>query len=258
MITPVAFNRTLEGKSNAHLIRFSDGRDYVVKFFQTGFEKTLANEWVAYCLARYLGLPVPYARLVEIPQEFSTHVPELAQMNVTQFQFASIYVPECLDGHQVPTIGSITNHDTLAAIIVFDYWLSNRDRTRKNILLHEEEPDHYHLWMIDQAEIFGSYNWNLTEIENLPTEIMKSATHQIMASFIEEEQEFFEQIELIQTLPIHLIEEVVALIPEDWEVTREERKAMVSTLVTRRKKVLPEIMHLFIRKIYRPLQVKEN
>jgi hypothetical protein len=258
VITPVAFKRTLEGKSNAHLITFSDGRDYVVKFFQTGFEKTLANEWVAYCLARYLGLPVPFARLVEIPQEFSSQIPELAQMNVTQFQFASIYVPDCLDGHQVPSIGKITNHDSLAGIIVFDYWLCNRDRTRKNILLNEEDANRYHLWIIDQAEIFGSYNWNLAEIENLPAEIMKSATHQIMASFIKEEQDFYDQIELIQTLPIHLIEEIVALIPEDWEVTREERKSMVSTLVTRRKKILPELMHSFIRKIYRPLQVKES
>ena len=79
-----------------------------------------------------------------------------------------------------------------------------------------------------------------------------------MASFIENEQDFFEQIEIIQTLPIHLIEEIVALIPDDWEVTREERKAMVSTLVTRRKKILPELMHRFIKKIYRPLQVKEK
>ena len=29
------------------------------------------------------------------------------------------------------------NHHSLASIIVFDYWLYNGDRTRKNILLHE-------------------------------------------------------------------------------------------------------------------------
>lgn len=195
---------------------------------------------------------------MEIPQEFSSKVPELAQMSVTQYQFASVYVPDSFDGHQVTSIGKMTNHHSLAAIIVFDYWLSNRDRTRKNILLHEEEPNGYHLWIIDQAEIFGSYNWNLAEIENLPAEIMKSATHQIMASFIEDEQDFFEQIEIIQTLPIHLLEEIVALIPDDWEVTREERKALVSALVTRRKKILPELMHRFIKKIYRQLQVKEK
>ena len=81
--------KKLEGKSNAHLITFNDGRDYVVKYFQPGFEKTLANEWVSYCLARYLGLPIPFAQLVEIPQEYSSQIPELAQMSKTQYQFAS-------------------------------------------------------------------------------------------------------------------------------------------------------------------------
>ena len=72
MIMPTVYQKKLEGKSNAHLITFSDGKDYVVKYFQPGFEKTLPNEWVAYCLARYLGLPIPYAQLVEIPHEFSS------------------------------------------------------------------------------------------------------------------------------------------------------------------------------------------
>ena len=63
MIQPIAYRKKLEGKSNAHLITFNDGRDYVVKYFQPGFEKTLPNEWISYCLARYLGLPIPFARI---------------------------------------------------------------------------------------------------------------------------------------------------------------------------------------------------
>ena len=42
------------------------------------------------------GLPIPFARIVEIPQEFSSQIPELAQMSVTQYQFASLYMPDCL------------------------------------------------------------------------------------------------------------------------------------------------------------------
>ena len=52
-------------------------------------------------------------------------------------------------------------------------------------------------------------------------------------------------MELIQTIPIHLIEEIVSLIPDDWMVSKEEKKAIVHTLVNRRKKMLPEtIKHL--------------
>jgi hypothetical protein len=258
MIEPIAYKKTLEGKSNAHLITFNDGKDYVVKYFQPGFEKTLANEWVAFCLARYLGLPIPFAQLVEIPQEFSLQVPELLRMTHTQYQFASVYVPDCYDGHQVTSVRKIRNHHSLAAIIIFDYWLCNRDRTRKNIILCEETPNSFQLWIIDHAEVFNSYNWLQQDLDTLPVEIMKSATHQLMAQFIEDEKAYSEQLEIIQTLPTHLLEEIVALIPDDWDVTKEERKAIVSTLVIRRKKILPELMQKFIKKVYRPLLVEDE
>lgn len=258
MIQPVAYQKKLIGKSNAHLITFDDGRDYVVKFFQPGFDKTLANEWIAYCIGRYLGLPIPYAQLVEIPQDFCSQVPELSSVTHTQFQFASLYVSECFDGHQVWTVPKITNPKSLAGIILFDYWLSNRDRTRKNIVLCEETPNSYQLWIIDHAEIFRSYNWIKEDLEIQPVELIKSATHQMMACFIEDEKEFFEPLEIIQTMPIHLIEEIVELIPDDWSVSPEEKKAIVTTLLTRRKRILKKLMERFLKRVYRPLHQNEQ
>ncbi|MFJ5716388.1 HipA family kinase [Neobacillus sp. NPDC093127] len=253
MIEPLTYLRKLEGKSNAHLITFSDGKDYVVKYFQPGFEKSLPNEWVGYGLGRYLGLPIPFAKIIEIPPEFSAQVPELSEMSLAQHQFASLYIPNCLDGHQVSNVSQIINHQTLAGIILLDYWLCNRDRTRKNILLREETANSYRLAIIDQAEIFGSYSWNQFDLETLPTELLKSTTHQIMASFIEDETQFIEQLELIQTIPILLIEEIVEVIPDDWNVSKDEKKAMVTALVTRRKRILPDLMNKFIKKIYQPI-----
>lgn len=252
MIQPVSYRKKLEGKSNAHLITFDDGQDYVVKYLQSGFEKSLANEWVAYCLGRYLGLPIPFAKLVEIPPEFSSQIPEIEHLTNTQKQFASLYIPDCMNGHQIAE-PQIINHSSLAGVIVFDYWLYNHDRTRKNILLHEETPNFYHLWIIDHAEVFGSYNWLSSDLEKLPAEIIKSHTHQVMARFITDEKEFNEALKLIQMIPILLIEEIVALIPDDWMVSSEERKAIVSTLLRRRKKILPELVDKFKKKIYRPL-----
>ncbi|QCJ42441.1 HipA domain-containing protein [Bacillus sp. S3] len=258
MMTPVAYQKKLEGKSNAHLITFNDGKDYVVKFFQPGFEKTLPNEWVGYCLARYLGLPVPFARIVDISEEFTSLVPELAKVQSTRYQFASLYIPDCLNGHQVSEVANIVNHQTLAGIVMLDYWLCNRDRTRKNILLRERESDEYQLWMIDQAEIFGTYNWLHADLENLPVEVLKSATHQLMAGFIDNEQRFTDHLKLIQTMPILLMEEIVSLIPDDWMVSREEKKAIVTTLVTRRKTILPKLMERFLKKVYQPFHANEN
>lgn len=253
MIAPIAYRNKLEGKSNAHLITFNDGRDYVVKFLQPGFEKSLANEWVSYCIGRYLGLPIPFAKLVTIPLEFYSQIPELKNFSYIHHQFASLYVPDCIDGHHSSATTHIINNQSLAGIILFDYWLYNRDRTRKNILLHEESPDFYHLWIIDNAETFGSYNWNISDLEKLPGKMIKSAAHQLMARFIADENDFTEHLELIQKIPILLIEEIVALIPDDWMVSPEEKKAIVTTLLRRRKKILPRVIQDFIKKVYRPL-----
>jgi hypothetical protein len=258
MIEPVAYRKTLEGKSNAHLITFNDGRDYVVKYNQPGFEKTLPNEWVAYCLARYLGLPIPFAQIVEIPQDFSSQAPEMAQMSQTKFQFASLYVPDCFNAHQISNVPHIVNPQSLAGIIVFDYWLCNKDRTRKNILLCDEAPDSYQVWIIDHAEIFHSYSWLSQDLERLPSKIIKSATHQFMASFIEDEQEFTKQLEIIESIPELLLDEIVALMPDDWNISTVEKKAIVSTLMKRRKKVLPRLIHTFIKHIYRPVHEKKK
>lgn len=256
MIMPISYQRKLDGKSNAHLITFDDGKDYVVKFMQPGFEKSLPNEWVGYCLGRYLGIPIPFARIIEIPRDFCEQVPELAEMSESKFQFASLYIPDCKNGHQVSIIPQIKNQQCLAGIIVFDYWLQNRDRTRKNILLREKAPNVYQLWAIDHAEVFGSYNWHQNEIEKLPARLIKSGTHQLIASFIKDEKQFFEQLEIVQTMPILLIEEIVGLIPDDWNVTKEEKKAMVTALVTRRQKVLPNLIDRYIKRRYRPLHKK--
>lgn len=250
MMKPVAYRRKLEGKSNAHLITFDDGRDYVVKFFQREFKKTLANEWVAYCLARYLDLPVPFARLVEIPDEFIAENPELEPFVLTQLHFASLFIPACLNGHEVKNVSGIVNSESLARIILFDYWMANRDRTRKNILFQEEACEIYHLWIIDHAEILGSHSWEIGSLEKMATGLRKSAARNLMASFVENEEDFAESLEFIQKIPIFLIEEIISTIPDDWMVSRAERKAMVGALLKRRKKILPKILPRMVKKLF--------
>ncbi|WP_018131681.1 HipA family kinase [Effusibacillus pohliae] len=252
---PVAYKRCFPGKSGAHLIAFDDGREYVVKFLKPGFERTLANEWIAYCLARFLQLPVPPAKLVEIPPSFCRSVPALATVPPTQKQFASLYIDGCVDG-TAADVQYVVNHRSLPGIILLDYWLCNRDRTRKNILLQEQGPGTYYLWMIDQAEIFGSYGWMLPHLETLPVGILKSAVHQLMARFIEEERQFYEQLDVIQTIPSLLLEEILAFVPNDWGLTSVDKRGIISTLLYRRQKSLPHLVHKFIKNVYRPLHTQ--
>lgn len=257
MIKPVSYVKKLEGKSNTHLIKFDDGHEYAVKYFIQRFEKSLPNEWVAYCLARYLQLPIPYAQIVEIPTEFSSQIPDFIE-SASQYQFASRYIPDCYNGHEVSQIRKIVNEQQLASIILFDYWLSNRDRTKKNILLKEAGNETYHLWIIDHAECFGSYNWTGEQVEDLPVKILKSATHRLMAQFVKDESDFYEAMKVIQTIPNFLIEEILSIIPDDWQVSAEEKKILSQYLIRRRKKMLPRSLKKFMDREYLPYQSPEK
>lgn len=258
MIEPICYRKKLNGKSEAHLITFNDGQDYVVKCFKKGIEKTLPNEWVSYCLARYLQLPIPYAQIVEIPQEFISKYPELKNMKKTKYQFASMYVSNCYNLHQVSSVSNIINDHNIASILVFDYWIYNKDRTRDNILLCEEIPNSYKLWIIDHGVAFGSFKWAISDLGNLPVKILKSATHKFLARFIVDEKDFFEAIETIQKIPIHLLEEIVELIPDEWLVSEEEKNAIFRTLVNRREKILSKLVRKFLEKVYHPLHQSNN
>lgn len=245
MLKPIEFKRRLDGKSQSLLLACSDKKEYVVKDRLPGFEKSLANEWIGYCIGRFLGLPIPFAKIVEMPPDFLADYPELADRPYCKHQFASLYEPACQNGHEVGKIEAISNAASLAGIIVLDYWLCNRDRTRKNILFQQEDSA-YRVIVMDYAEIFNSYNWQKEELKKLPTGILKSATHQLMHSFVPNQQLYEEFLQTIQAMPIHLLKEIIASIPDDWQVSEEEKKEIVKTLIKRREK-LPQMIERFIK-----------
>lgn len=253
---PMIYHETLPGKSNAHLLTLEDGKRYVVKYLQTGFEKSLANEWIGYCIGRYLGVPIPFAKIISLDEEMKMNLPNPLPLLPSRYQFASSFIPDCKNLHEITDIEKITNQDTLAMLILFDYWLLNSDRTRKNILLQKKSPGEFQVWSIDHAEILTSYRWSLDNLTHASQGLFKSATHQILCRYIENENAFLEALEIIQTMPILLIEEIVDLIPDDWLVTKEEKKAIVAFLIHRRKKVLPKLLITWLKKVYRPQRIK--
>lgn len=239
------------GKSKGCIIRLDDGYDYVVKFLRRGYEKILPNEWIGYCLARFLELPVPFSRIVEVPEAVFTLIPNMTDVTYTGRQFATMYIPCCVNLRQVSDVESVVNFEAFAGIILLDYWLGNRDRNRNNVLLREEKRGAYRLWMIDHGDIFGSFNWTASQMGTPSMELYPSATHQWMARFIPAERAFTEYLKVMRTIPKLLIEEIVAQIPSEWCVSDEDRQAIVEQLIFRRDKQMEELMCQFITKVYR-------
>jgi hypothetical protein len=255
---PLVYHSLFASKTNnAHHITFDNGCDYVVKLYKSKENKALINEWLAYCLARYMALPVPYSYLIEMPEAFVSAIPERGETEYTTKQFASAYIKNSKNGHEVKA-PNLFNAPDLAKIIVFDYWLYNTDRTRKNILLQEQTAGNYFLWAIDHAEILGSFSWTINDLENLPQTVINSATHRMMAEFIEKESEFKAQIKIIQSIPTQLLEEILSFVPPDWNLSEEEQHSLIKALNFRRYNVLPNLIGKFVKSVYRPIhQLKE-
>ncbi|WP_160646708.1 HipA family kinase [Chengkuizengella marina] len=253
---PISYQKPLKHKSNhKHLVSFDNHQNYAVHFLHAGEEKALMNEWIAYCIAKYMGIPVPEVQIIEIPKIFLEEIPDLntnKQHYLSKKQFANLYLEETIPLNEAEA-GHISNVEDLAKVVVFDYWLCNTNRTHQNVMLKNESPGVYHCWLMDHSEIFSSISWTAADLENLPETVLNNVTHQTLANYIPNEKKFIEQIEVIQTIPTLLLEEILSLIPEEWKISEEEQKNVLKTLNYRRHKVIPRVINQFINEIYSPL-----
>lgn len=253
---PVQFVQTLRG-GTAHVILFSDGKKYVVKW--NGSEKDRAkevvNEYVVSKLAGHLSLPVVPFELVYIPDEFIMQTPELHSKKYifrSGTHIGCLFIENSLDFKTVlgafPSVGEVKNSDMLAGMIVFDHWVYNIDRTKSNLLLERLSEGNYHVHMIDQGKCFpGGYNWNAKTLSQTQKDKFNyQVTYQWAFSLLTQE-DILSFINKIYYFSNELIYEVIQSIPEDWEVSNEERQALYNYLVEY-KNHLPNIMTNFIDK----------
>lgn len=253
---PVNFVQTLRG-GTAHLILFSDGKKYVVKWNGTEIKraKEAVNEYVVGKLAMLLSLPVVPFDLVYIPDEFVKKTPELHSKRYkfsSGCQYACLFIENSIVLADVfkdlPSKTEVKNHDMLAAMAVFDQWVNNSDRTMSNILLERLNGDEYYIHMIDHGKCFpGGYKWSPKTLSQKQKYNMKYRETYQWAFSILNEEDFTSFIEKIISIPNKLIYEVIQSIPEEWEVSKEESEALYHYLIEHKNR-LPNVIDNFINK----------
>ncbi|MEH7385239.1 HipA family kinase [Bacillus sp. JJ1521] len=231
-----------KGHSSPHLIRFDDGNDYVVKFKNnpTG-TRTLVNEYVAGKLAKLLKLPVIPFRTVYISQEFIDRNQCLSSNFSSGTQYASLFLEDTVylpKNVELDEKIKIINYEQLAGVIAFDYWLGNVDRNRKNLLLKRINQSDYQFYIIDHGHCFNKARWTVDTFKELP--IMSSSwrkAHKIYMLFLQKDEGIFTYIKRINELPLISIQGIVHSIPEDWEVSENEKEALIDYLVVSRERL---------------------
>ena len=226
-ITPSTSIQSLKGKSQPQLIRFSDGNHYVVKFKgNPQGMKTLVNEFIASQLAEHLSLPIPTSLLVYIPDSFVQQSPVLsARSFVGGLQFATQYVEHTeqipkFDPHKEFNIG--TNQETLADLIVFDYWLGNTDRSRRNLLLQRNERGECHFLLIDHGNCFR---------EKRISPFRFRTAHKWCLSLIDDTERLAHSVQKVQNLSNDTILEIIHSVPKEWNVSQQQKESIFHYLV---------------------------
>jgi hypothetical protein len=142
-----------EGGSLPAVVDTEDGGQFVVKFRGAGQgPRALVAELLAALLAHRLELPVPRVALVTVCEEFGRSEPDPEIQDLLRGSVGTNFGIEFLPG-ALPfdvTVDAI-DPDLAAAIVWFDAYITNVDRTPRNPnLLHWRE----RLWMIDHGASF--------------------------------------------------------------------------------------------------------
>ena len=150
-----------EGGSLPAVVEADDGGTYVMKFVGAGQgRKALIAELIAGEIGRTLGLNVPELVLLEMSpylgrSEPDPEIQDLLQASVG-INFGMRYLPGAFAYNQL--IQPAVDPDIASAIVWFDAYVTNVDRTARNVnmLLWNER-----LWLIDHgAALYVHHDWH--------------------------------------------------------------------------------------------------
>ncbi len=202
-----------EGGSLPAVVETDRGGPYVVKFRGAGQgAKALIAELLAAGLAQALGLPVPRPAVVTLAAGFGKAEPDPEIQDILRgsvgANFGLAYLPGALAFD--PAVDSDVAPDLAAAIVWFDAFITNVDRTVRNtnILLWQER-----LWLIDHgAALYLHHRWEGWEARiqapfpQIQDHVLLPVAGDLAAA----------DARLRPLLTEAVIRRVVAAIPEEW------------------------------------------
>ena len=226
-----------EGGSLPAVVQADDGGLYVMKFVGSGHgPKALIAELVAGEIGRRLGLRVPEIVFIELdaalgPSEPNAEIHDLLQASVG-LNLGLRYLPNAFAFNLL--LEPPPDPDLASAIVWFDAYVTNVDRTARNVnlLIWQQE-----LWLIDHGScLYFHYDWDeFLARSRTPFSHIKDHTLLPFASALEQAD-----ATLRVRLTADVIRQVVDLVPDHWldgeppfASTMEHRQAYADYLLSR-------------------------
>jgi hypothetical protein len=201
-----------EGGSLPAVVEADDDGLYVLKFRGAGQgRKALIAELLAGELARAAGLPVPEIVFVQLDEELARTEPDAEIQDLIRasvgLNLALDYLPGAV---AFDALVHRIDDDLASAIVWFDAFVTNVDRTPRNVNLLMW---HRQLWLIDHgAALIFHHQWDgYLERSTSPFPMVKDHVLLALASRIADAD-----ARMVQRLPADVLGRIVAQVPDEW------------------------------------------
>jgi len=245
----------MRGGAQSQLVEASDGRFYVVKFRNNPqHRRVLINEFISAVLLRYLEIPAPEVRVIEIDATFLAANPEVS------LEVAGRRIPikpgwhfgSCYPGHPdrvavydfIPDalLCNVLNIRDFIGALVFDKWTANTDGRQAvffRSVVSQWSPertvarDAFVAYMIDQGFSFNGPHWDF------PDAPLQGLYHRpLVYAGIRSEADLEPWLERVVSLPAAVLDEALRSVPLQWlEDEDDELERLLERLYQRRARV---------------------
>jgi len=171
VVHAVQFIRKMGGGSQPALIRCSDDRLYVVKFFNNPQgSNVLANEVLGNELLNIFGFPIPRWKIVSVSNSFVKENPEAAfetSSGTSSVEVGLHFGVEFLGAEKTGQIyewlpggfaNRLSNRGDFVGIYIFDIWANHCDN-RQSLFLTKDENISFQAVFVDNGHLFGGPEW---------------------------------------------------------------------------------------------------
>lgn len=201
-----------EGGSLPAVVKADDDFLYVLKFRGAGQgKKALIAELIGGLLAQTIGLKIPELVFMNLDDSFSKTEPDEEIQDLLKFSVGLNLGLHFLSGAiTYDPLVSVADSLSASKVVLLDSIITNIDRTAKNTNLLNWNKE---LWLIDHgASLYFHHNW-----KNWESHLSRTFPNIKDHVLLERAEHLTEAAaEIKQKVTKEKIEEIIALIPEDW------------------------------------------
>jgi hypothetical protein len=233
--------------SHPCLFECDDGKLYVTKHYGLGDRtKHLINELISALIANEIGLRIPNYSLIEINSNIFD-IKDIFQGKKPKglgfgSEYAALYpIKNFNDLNNLPPsskVDDISVSEDFLKIILFDIWIRNNDRVinNPNIIVQEVHKE-FRIFAIDHAATFAQLNYNRLGLEkNESPSVEDTLIHHPYFEKVKNNLDlFFEQevdkiLKLIENFATTKLNDIVSLVPKEWNLGNSDSENIVSFL----------------------------